>query len=420
MDEHSIWLIVSIVILIFLSAFFSATETAFSTLTRARVKNMIQDGNKKAKLTLKLSENYDELLSTILIGNNIVNIATATLATILFTSLLGSTNGPTTSTIVITIVVLIFGEVTPKSIAKLIPEKFATAVAPVFNVLNYVFKPINIMLLLIKKNITKLIGVEGSGGMTDSELLTLVDEAEQDGGINGEESELIKNAIEFNDLEAYDIMTPRIDVCACDIDTPIEEIMELFRKTGYSRIPVYRDTVDTIIGIINEKDFHNYIVGTNNDITRIMKPAEFIPPSMKISELLKSLQRRKHHLAVIVDEFGGTEGIVTMEDIIEELVGEIWDEHDEIFAAITDLGDGKFVVPTENELDDFFKMFKITQETEATTINGWVIDNIDKIPAVGDSFDLDNITVTVTKSESQRATEINVKVNFEKVDNDEG
>ncbi len=413
MDDQSIWLIVSLVILVFLSAFFSATETAFSCVSRARLKSHIQDGNKKAKLALKLTDKYDELLSTVLIGNNIVNIATATLATVLFTNFFAG-DGPTISTIVVTVVVLIFGEVTPKSIAKQMPEKYAAFVAPVFVFLNVVFKPINFLLVKFKALISKIIGVEESVGITETELLTIVDEAEQDGGINESESELIKNAIEFNDLEAGDILTPRIDVAGAEESMTTAEIAQIFKETGYSRLPVFKDTIDTIIGVINHKDFCNYIVDTDESIKTIMKPAEFVPPSVKICELLKDLQRRKIHMAVIVDEFGGTEGIITMEDILEELVGEIWDEHDEIFEAITELGDGKYIVPTENDLEDLFEMFMIEQKTEASTINGWVVENIDKIPAVNDSFDLDNLTVTVTKAESQRATEINITVNFQK------
>ncbi|MFI3206013.1 MAG: hemolysin family protein [Clostridia bacterium] len=413
-DEQTVWFIVSLVILVALSAFFSATETAFSSINRARLKNMAQDGDKKAKLAYKLSEKYDELLSTILIGNNIVNIATATIATLLCVQF-WQNNGATISTIITTVVVLIFGEITPKSIAKQIPESYAIAVSPVINMLMFILKPINFLLIKLKSCVTGLFDVQASSGLTEDELLTLVDEAEQGGELNEEKSELIKNAIEFNDVEAIDIFTPRTDVEAISIDDSVEKITEVFNSTGFSRLPVYKDTIDTVLGVINEKDFHKYILGKNKDISSILKPAEFIPPSMKISSLLKILQRRKVHFAVIVDEFGGTEGIVTMEDILEELVGEIWDEHDEVVDAIRDIGDGKFIVPTDNELDDMLEMFKVTEETEASTINGWVVDNIDKIPAVGDSFELDNLTVFVTKSESQRATEIQITVNFEKI-----
>ncbi len=414
MDSDSITLIVAFIILVFLSSFFSSTETAYASLSRARLKLMVQEGEKKAKLAYKLSDRYDELLSTILIGNNIVNIASATLATIFFVSLF-PLNGATISTVVTTIIVLIFGEITPKSIAKENPEKLAIAVAPIMNFLMVVFKPLNFLLIKFKGVISKMLGVQNSGGITESELLTIVDEAEQDGGINETESTLIKNAIEFNDLEATDIFTPRIDVCAIDSKLPTAQIKTLFKETGYSRLPVYKDSIDNIIGVITGKDFHNHISGTDNDISTIMKSVEFVHPSIKISELLKDLQRNKQHLAVVVDEFGGTEGIVTLEDILEELVGEIWDEHDEVLAAIRDLGNDSFAVPTENELDEFLEQFIITEETDASTINGWVVENIDKIPAVGDKFDLDNLTVTVTQAENQKATEIVVKVNFPKV-----
>ena len=417
-NEQTIWLIVSLVILVGLSAFFSSTETAFSSLNRARMKNLAQDGNKRAKLAYKLSENYDELLSTILIGNNIVNIAAATLATVLFVGFFQN-NGPTISTAVTTIVVLIFGEITPKSIAKQIPEKFAMAVAPTIRFLNIVFKPLNFLLIKFKGVISNMFGVEASAGLTEEELLTLVDEAEQGGELNGDKSELIKNAIEFTDLEASEILTPRIDVEAVNIDDSVESIAEKYRNSGFSRLPVYKETMDNVLGVINEKDFHNYVEGKGQSIESILKPAEFIPPSIKISALLKTFQKKKIHLAVVVDEFGGTEGIVTMEDIIEELVGEIWDEHDEVVDAIREVGDNKFVVPTDNELDDMLEMFEVTEDTDATTINGWVVENLDKIAAVGDSFDLDNLTVKVTKAESLKATEVEIKVNYEKQKPDE-
>lgn len=414
MDSHSITLVLFIVILIMLSAFFSATETAFSSLSRVRIKNLAQDGNKRAKLAYKLSENYDELLSSILIGNNIVNITSATCATVLFVNLIGN-SGATVSTIVMTVVVLIFGEITPKSLAKENPENFAMTVAPAIQFLIYLLKPVNFLLIKLKSGVGKLFRIKSSANtITENELLTIVDEAEQVGGIDSHEGELIRNVIEFNDLEAIDIMTPRIDVTAVDVTETNEEIASVFKETGFSRLPVYEETIDSIIGVINEKDFHNYIYGTKNSIRTIMKPAEYIPPSAKISELLKKLQHNKLHIAVIVDEFGGTEGIVTLEDILEELVGEIWDEHDEIQDGVKDLGNNNFMVPTSMDLDDLFDMFQIEDTTEASTINGWVIEHIDKIPDEGDSFDFDNLTVKVSRAEGQKAEEILIKVNYEK------
>ena len=418
MDSHSITLIIVIIILIGLSAFFSATETAFSSLNKVRLKNLAQE-KKRAKLAYKLSENYDELISSILIGNNIVNIASTTLATLLFVSLFKDM-GATISTVVMTLAVLIFGEITPKSLAKENPENFAIAVAPIMRVLMVVLKPINFLFIGLKAGIKKLLGVKSEqAAVTDDEILTMVDEAEQEGGIDEHESELIKNVIDFNDLEAIDIMTPRIDVYAVEKESTTEEVAEIFKETGFSRLPVYDDTIDSIIGVINEKDFHNYVMGTNLNFTEIMKPAEFIPPSIKLSELLRKLQKNKQHIAVIVDEFGGTEGIVSLEDIIEEIVGEIWDEHDEIEDGVKELGDNRFLIPTKLDLDELFDYFDIEDETEASTINGWVIQHIDKIPDEGDSFEFDNLSVTVTKAEGQKAEEIIVKVLFEKVKEEE-
>lgn len=401
---------------------------------------MAAEGNKKAKLAYRLSENYDELISSTLVGNNIVNIAATTIGTLLFVGWLGS-NGATVSTIFMTVITLIFGEITPKSLAKECPEKFAITVAPVINVLNTVLKPVNFLLIKLKSSVGKLLKVSGTtNGITENELLTIVDEAQQVGGLDSNESELIHNVIEFNDLQAGDIITPRVDVTAVDITTPNEEIAEVFKTSGYSRIPVYRDTIDDIIGILYEKDFHNYVAGTTNSIETIMKPAEFIPPTVKISELLKKFQKTKLHIAVVVDEFGGTEGIVTMENILEELVGDIWDEHDEVEAGVKKLDDDSFLVPEDMDLDDFFEQFDIRTETEASTINGWITEQIGKIPEVGDAFDFENpvskdedsdeddkqnkpqkLHIEVTQTEGQKAEEIHVVLlpNDESEDNKE-
>ncbi|MGN0479569.1 MAG: HlyC/CorC family transporter [Hominenteromicrobium sp.] len=409
MDSHSTGLIIALVILVILSAYFSATETAFSSLNRIRLKNLAEGGNKRAKLAYKLSDNYDELISSILVGNNIVNIGASSLATVFFISLFGD-NGPTVSTVAMTVIILIFGEVTPKSIAKESPEAFAMFSAPIINALNYIFKPVNILLVGLKKLVGKFLKVSSDRTISESELLTIVEEAEHEGGINENESELIHNVIEFDDLEAIDIFTPRVDVEAVAADSDVEEIAQLFIETGFSRLPVYEETIDSIIGIINEKDFHNYVIRSGASLESIIKPVEFIPPSMKISALLKLLQQNKSHLAVIVDEFGGTEGIVTLEDIIEELVGEIWDEHDEIVEAFQKVGENEYLVDCSTDLDKMFAFFGIDAEAEASTINGWVIEQLDRIPEKGDSFDFENLHVVVEETEYQRAARVRISV----------
>ena len=391
------------------SAYFSATETAFSSLSRVRLKNMVENGNRRAKLAYKLSENYDELISSILVGNNIVNIAASSLATVVFMKWFQD-KGPTLSTVVMTIVILICGEVTPKSIAKESPENFAMFSAPIINVLIYVFKPINLLLVGIKNTANKIFKVSSDRTISESELLTIVEEAELEGGINENESELIHNVIEFDDLECIDIFTPRVDVEAVEAGSSIEDIAQLFIETGFSRLPVYEETIDKIIGIINEKDFHNYVLRTGVPLEKIIKPVEFVPPSMKISVLLKLLQQSKSHFAVIVDEFGGTEGIITLEDILEELVGEIWDEHDEIVEAFKKVSDNEYLVDCSTELYKTFEYFDIDGEEDASTINGWVIAQLDRIPEKGDSFDYENLHVVVEETDAQRASLVRITV----------
>lgn len=410
MDSHSTTLILVLILCVILSGYFSATETAFSSLNRIRLKNLANNGNKRAKLAYTLSENYDELLSTILVGNNIVNIASTAIATVLFVSALGDGIGPTVSTIVMTVVVLIFGEISPKSLAKENAESFAMFSAPIIRVLIVVLKPVNFFFTKLKNCLKKMFRVSSAHSLTDSELLTIVEEAEQEGGIDQDESAMLRNVIEFDDIEAIDIMTPRVDVEAISKDASKDEIVKLFRETGYSRLPVYEDTIDSIAGVIHEKDFYSYIWDTDRDIESILKPAEFIPPSMKISTLLKLLQHSKLHIAVIVDEFGGTEGIVTLEDVIEELVGEIWDEHDAVVQeSFHKTGMDTYWVYCSTDLDDLFDFFHISCETDASTINGWIIENLDRIPETGDSFEYEGLTITVVKADNNRAEEITVK-----------
>ena len=410
MDSHSTTMILVLVCLVVLSAYFSATETAFSSLNRIRLKNMASGGNRRAQTALSLSENYDELLSTILVGNNIVNIASASIATTLFVAALGDGAGPTVSTVVMTVVVLIFGEVSPKSLAKENAESFAMFSAPLLRVLVVVLKPVNFLFTQLKKGLHKFFRVKSDYSMTDSELLTIVEEAEQGGGIDEDEGAMLRNVIEFDDIEAIDIMTPRVDVEAVSFDAKKDDVAALFRSTGFSRLPVYKETIDSIIGVIHEKDFYSFVWDTQQEIDSIIKPTEFIPPSMKVSALLKSLQQSKSHIAVIIDEFGGTEGIVTLEDVLEELVGEIWDEHDRVVQqGFQKVKEGEYRVFCSADLDDLFEFFHISCETEASTINGWILENLDRIPAEGDVFAYQGLTFTVARVENNRTEEVLVR-----------
>lgn len=403
-----------IFVLLVLSAYFSATETAFTSLNRIKIKNMAGEGNGKAKRVLNLEERYDTLLSTILVGNNIANIATTAIATVLFVKLYGY-YGPTIATVVITLTVLIFGEISPKSLAKEYPEKFAMFSAPLMQLLMNVFMPVNWVFSKWKLLLRLIFKVNTERAITEEEIKTLVEEAATEGSIMSEQGELIQNAIDFNELEAWDVLTPRVDIKAVEIGDTKKDVAALFKDSGFSRMPVYEDDLDNILGVLNQKDFHNFISGTRKTIADYVKPVVFVAGSMKCANLLKKLQANKTQIAVVVDEYGGTEGLVTMEDIIEELVGEIYDEHDAIETeGIIPLRDGSYRVSGSTNVEKMFEHFGEEEDLEATTVNGWLVLQIDKMPESGDTFEYDTgrkiFKGKVTKANTRKALEINLKV----------
>lgn len=403
-----------LVVLIIFSAYFSATETAFSTLNRIRLKNAADSGDKKAGKVLKLAENYDKLITTVLVGNNIVNILASSLATVYFIDLLTNTSlnslATTISTAVMTVAVLIFGEVCPKSAAKKSPEKFARFAYPFIAFLCVVLTPITIML----RGITKLMSLRKSKDedvITEDEILTFVEEAELEGGIDEQEGELIRSAVEFNDLEAQEILTHRVDIVAISEDEELEKIERFFCDTGFSRLPVYSDTIDNIVGVIHHKDFYNKVKNGECKLDGIVNKVVSVHKSIKIGDLLKLLQKEKSHMAVVADDYGGTLGIVTMEDIIEELVGEIWDEHDEVVEEIVELEENRFKVLCTAPIDKVFELFDFNDEIDEASVGGWVMSELDKIPEEGDEFSYRNVDVLVTKTDARRVVEIEVKIN---------
>jgi CBS domain containing-hemolysin-like protein len=412
MDSQSATLIFIFAVLLAMSAYFSATETAFSSLNRIRMKNMANSGNRKAIQTLKFSEDFDRVLTTILIGNNIVNIASASVATVIFTTAYGNA-GVTISTIVTTVLVLIFGEITPKSLAKESPENFAMFSTPILKFLSVLFYPLNLLFAQWKKVLSRVFKSGDRQAMTQEELLTIVDEAESEGGLDSHEGELIRSAIEFNDLAVREILTPRVKVIALSQKSSVEEIRNAFSFHGFSRLPIFDENVDRIIGVIHEKDFYNMLNEGQEDIPSIIKSIVAVAPHIKISELLRRLQHSKSHLAVVVDEYGGTLGIVTLEDILEELVGEIWDEHDDVVEYFTKLEEDRYLVNSNAELDLLFDQFNLKSKSEdynAMTVGGWVIHEFERIPDVGDTFRFENLSVTVTKADFRRVLEILVEV----------
>jgi putative hemolysin len=411
MDEITIIYIILIAVLILMSAFFSATEIAFSSLNEIKLKHMIQNGHKRAQRTLHLSENFDKVLTTILIGNNIVNIASASLATVVFIQYWGNA-GVTLSTAVMTVLVLIFGEITPKSIAKRIPESFALAVTLPLQFFMMVLAPLNVIFNYWQKLMGKLFKFKEAPSITEEELLTYVSEAQQEGGINENEEEMIRNVIDFDDLKIEEIFTPRVKVVAIPIDETTKKITHAFRHSGYSRLPVYEGSIDHIVGVINYKDYFNKVLLDRQPLENIIKKPVFVTEYMKVSHLLDLLQDNKSHMAVVKDEYGGTLGIVTMEDILEEIVGDIFDEHDEIVEQIIKIDDAHYKVKGDTDLDDLFEILEIEEDDDAdyATVNGWVQDQLGRIPKMGDVFRFRYLKVTVTEADNKRVLEIQVEV----------
>ncbi|MFR5599434.1 MAG: HlyC/CorC family transporter, partial [Holdemania filiformis] len=387
--SNTMTLIGILAILVFCSSFFSATETAYSSINKIKLKNMASAGSRKAQKALELADGYDRLLSTILVGNNVVNILASSLATVLFVQNLGFGDaGVSLSTAVMTIVILIFGEISPKSIAKETPEKFAMAVAGVIGFIQTLLTPINFLFSLWKKLLSMMFKVENDDSMTQEELLTIVEEAQNEGDLEAHESDLICAAIEFNDLDVKDILTPRVDVIAVDVTDSLDEIELMFRNNNFSRLPVYENSIDNIVGVIHEKDFYNLYYNHMGTFKSITQTLLYTSPHVKISSLLKQLQSSKTHMAVVLDEYGGTAGIITLEDILEELVGEIYDEHDQVKEYYKELDPNTYLIECDMDLDDMFEFFGLEDEEDYDfiTVSGWVIHELERIPKVGESF----------------------------------
>ena len=419
MPDGSVPRLIAIIVLIILSAFFSSTETAYSCASRMKLRTLVSNGNKRAKQVLNLAEtNFDKLISTLLVGNNIVNLSATTLATIFFADILRNTNVDSAliSTIVMTVVVLIFGEITPKFIAKIYPEKFAMAFYPIVIFFYYVLYIFNFAFSGWKWLIAKIFRFKNDNVITEDEVLTVVEEAEEDGTLKEEETRLIRSVIEFDDLEVGDILVPRVNIVAVEVQSPMEDIRRVFDEEGYSRILVYKDTIDTVIGTIHEKDFFNAYLAGKKNIDGILQNAFYTTEHAKISNLLKQLQKKKVHIAVVLDEYGGTLGLITLEDILEELVGEIWDEHDEEINYFKKVSDTVYLVDGNAPLSDTFEYFGLKVENDqfdANTLSGWIIENMGEIPHAGGKFEFENLVFEVTKSTVKRVLQVKVTVKEE-------
>ncbi len=401
--------IIIIAICVILSAYFSATETAFSTYNRIRVKNMAEKGNKKAALALTLSDNYDSLISAILIGNNIVNILASSMGALVFAKLISNQDAASAvNTAVLTVVILIFGEISPKSVAKNHPETFVLFSAPIINVVRIILFPLIFIFNSWQKLLSKIFKTPDDQGMTEEELISIIEEAEEDGDIDKEESDLIKSAIEFGDLEVGDIFTPRIDITALPSSATKEQVAKVFTESGYSRLPVYDESIDNIVGIIYYKDFYTHAYKASIPLHEIIKPVIYVATTQPVNELMKELQEKQLHMAVVTDEFGSTAGIVTLEDILEEIVGEIWDEHDEIIQEIKEVGEKEYIVSGRANIENFFSEIDLDEEIESVTVGGWAMEVLGKIPEVGDSFEEYGLAATVTEMDGRRVESIHI------------
>ena len=423
MEPHLVTYLVIITVCIILSAFFSATETAFSSFNRIRIKNAAEKGDRRAAIAIRLSDSYDSLLTTILIGNNIVNILSASLGTLLFTELLvGNADlAATLSTVALTLILLIFGEISPKTIAKNSPDRFVLFSAPLISSLMVVFTPFTFIFKKWQRLLLKLFKGEEDKGITEEELISIVEEAAEDGDIDCEESTLIKSAIEFGESEVGDIFTPRIDITALSVSADKSEVERTFTESGYSRIPVYEGELDNVLGILYYKDYYALAHEKSTPITDILKPVMFVAKTKKVSDLMKELQEKQLHMAIVTNEYGSTAGLITLEDILEEIVGDIWDEHDEIVEEIKEISEGEYEVSGMMNIEKLFDKFDIEpdEELDASTANGLAMTVLEKIPEEGDSFNYNGLSLEVIKMDGRRVDTLRI-IDERPGDEDEG
>ncbi len=412
MDNSDLWKIALIIVMMIFSALFSSTETAYSSVNKLRLKNYEAQGNKRAATALKLANKFDEVLTAVLIGNNIVNIATSSVGTLLFVSIFGD-SGAAISTAVITVLVLIFGEVLPKSYAKRNSEKLAMLFAQPLSMLVTVLKP---FVWTLNKISSLLASGEEAPSVTEDELKYMIDEIEEQGVIEEQESELVKSALEFDEISVDEILIPRVKVVGVELGTEIDEIKEIFTTEMYSRLPVYEKSLDDIVGIITNKAFFKMLVEGKRDITSIIQKVPHIADSKLISEAMRDMQRSKVHLAVVIDQYGGTKGIVTLEDIIEELVGEIYDEDDEIVARIVKLSPDRFEIAGDMSINDMLEQLGLDSDlvqTEYNSVGGWVTEVMEHIPENNETAETGIFRLTASKVNEQTVEKVILEIKHE-------
>ena len=423
MNTHTLVIIlIAIAILILGSAFFSSCEIAYSSVNKIKLKKKVNEGNKKASKALDTVNNFSESLSTILVGNNLVNILTTSLATLIAVEKLGEDKGSAVATLAVTVVVLIFGEIIPKAVANKYSLRLSLLYVVPFRICKIIFFPITFVVMKLVSVLAKLwTPKEKEPSVTDEELIAIAEELEEEGIIDEEDAELIISAIDFSDVTAHEIMIPRVDVFAIDIDDENAEILDNEEIFRYSRVPVYEDTIDHVIGILNTTELMKKILNHEPfEIRQMLTEPFYVHKTKSISNILTEFKASGNHLAIVLDEFGGFMGILTMEDIVEELVGDIFDEMDEVVLDYKELAPNLYEVDGDMNIYDFFELVDYDDrefESEYTTIGGWCTDVLEKFPEVGDSFDFANFTVTIIESETLRVGK--VKVEIKEIEEDE-
>ncbi len=409
MEKSDIWKIALVVAMMVFSALFSGTETAYSSVNKLRLKNYESQGNKKAAKALKLANRFDEVLTAVLIGNNIVNIAASSVSTLLFVSIFGS-KGAGISTAVITVLVLVFCEVLPKSYAKKNAEKISLAFASLLWALVILLKP---FVWLLNKLSSLFSKGDEAPTVTEDELKYMIDEIEEEGVIEEQESELVKSALEFDEISVEEILIPRVKMIGVDVTDTIDEIKATFTREMYSRLPVYEKSLDNILGIITNKAFFKMLIEGGSDIRGIIQEVPHIADTKLISEAMRSMQRSKVHLAIVTDQYGGTKGMITLEDIIEELVGEIYDEDDEIITNIVKLGENKYECAGDVNIGDLLETLGLDEDmiiTEYSTVGGWITEILEHIPEAGESAEAGVFRLTAAEVSEQSVEKVIIEI----------
>ena len=417
---------IAIAVLLVMSALFSSMETAFSSVNKIRLKHEASNGNKKAERALNIAENFDKALTSILVGNNIVNILSSSLGTVIFTKIFG-TAGVAISTAVMTVLVLIFGEIIPKSFAKQNAEKCALAFAGILGGIMFILTPISAIFSQLQKALAKISKPDDSPNFTEDELKYIIEEIEDQGVLEEQESDLVRSALEFDDITVEQILVPRVKVVAVERNEDIETITEIFIRDRYTRLPVYEETVDNIVGLINEKDFFALVtrpegIPAGAGIEGIIQKALYVSEMKLISEVLYEMQRSKIHMAIVKDQYGGTSGIVTMEDIIEELVGEIYDENDEVIDSVVEVAENTYDIQADTSISDMLEKLGLPNdliETDSNSVGGWVMELFGRIPENGDTITTGIFTVTVLEADEQSVSKVGIKLDVPEEKEDE-